>query len=715
MNLFLNKNSSNNNNKYNLYDTLDTELNENILDDKFFDTIYKNFRKRNISQRKSFENEKVFLSKEIETFRSNVYSQLLNEYSNIKIKPNITFTKLSYFMKFQKEKNFKIINCDKNVGNAILSNELYRSSVMEFLEKDITFSKITENPLYKTVNLIQTEINSLWENGHISTKLKRCLLSNILESRLGSFRLLAKLHKPKFSWRPIVNCKNHPNSKICLILDLLFKPIMMKTETYIKDSQNLIQKVKDVFFEKRPHLYSLDIVSLYTSIRKNHATRIITEFINEIGLNSFHMDIVALNKLLEIMFSTNVFKFEESFYRQEEGFPMGCICGPSAATIFVYILERKWCIIEKPLVYFRFIDDTFMALENQLNIKDFQKYFVYLEFTENTGNEINFLDLNISYDTVTNKLKFSVYIKPTNSFNYLRKNSDHAVHVFKGIPNNLFIRNRKICSYYSDYISICKIYIDRLIKLGHKRTSLIKLCKSIGHIDRNSLLPYKENINKFFSPELKNILYFDTFNFNLNIKSIIYNKFKQIFNENNYKLIYIQKNKCNINNAFVHNQKISIIKKYRTKKCLEKNCKACKYIYTHYYFKLDKHNDVKIKLMNNTSCNTKNLIYVIICNRCNLFYVGETAKSLKERTSQHINHILNFVPYRKYENKEVARHFRSKGHKINDFKIFGFKSDLESDEIRKNMEQDLINKLNTNKIRCINKIVSKRSKKFIFK
>jgi hypothetical protein len=61
MNLFLNKNSSNNNNNYNLYDTLDTELNENILDDKFFDTIYKNFWKRNISQRKSFENEKVFL------------------------------------------------------------------------------------------------------------------------------------------------------------------------------------------------------------------------------------------------------------------------------------------------------------------------------------------------------------------------------------------------------------------------------------------------------------------------------------------------------------------------------------------------------------------------------------------------------------------------------------------------------------------------------
>jgi len=96
--------------------------------------------------------------------------------------------------------------------------------------------------------LFLSKMKSLW---HISEKLKKCLLSNISESKLGSFRLLAKLHKPKFSWRPIVNCKNHPNSKICLILSLLLKPIVMKTGTYIKDSQNLIQKLKDLVFEKK--------------------------------------------------------------------------------------------------------------------------------------------------------------------------------------------------------------------------------------------------------------------------------------------------------------------------------------------------------------------------------------------------------------------------------------------------------------------------------
>ena len=80
-----------------------------VLNDKYFDLIYKNFRKRNISSKK-IDNEKIFITKEIDNFRSNIYSQLLNNYSKIKIKPNITFTQLKYFMKFQKENHNRTIN-----------------------------------------------------------------------------------------------------------------------------------------------------------------------------------------------------------------------------------------------------------------------------------------------------------------------------------------------------------------------------------------------------------------------------------------------------------------------------------------------------------------------------------------------------------------------------------------------------------------------------
>ena len=59
--------------------------------------------------------------------------------------------------------------------------------------------------------------------------------------KAGSLRLSAKIHKESFSWRPIINLKDHPTNKICKMLDFLFKPLVYESETYLKDSQNLLQ------------------------------------------------------------------------------------------------------------------------------------------------------------------------------------------------------------------------------------------------------------------------------------------------------------------------------------------------------------------------------------------------------------------------------------------------------------------------------------------
>ncbi len=134
------------------------------------------------------------------------------------------------------------------------------------------------------MNFINIKTQNLCNNGHITDKLSKHLLYNINNSKLGSFRLLAKLHKPIFSWRPIVNCKDHPNSRICFVIDYILKLIVIKTETYLRDSQNLIQKIKDLYFEEEPYLYSLDIVSLYTNI--NQGSILIKLSI----LNFFHLD-----------------------------------------------------------------------------------------------------------------------------------------------------------------------------------------------------------------------------------------------------------------------------------------------------------------------------------------------------------------------------------------------------------------------------------------
>jgi hypothetical protein len=74
---------------------------------------------------------------------------------------------------------------------------------------------------------------------------------------------------------------------------------------------------------------------------------------------------------------------------------------------------------------------------------------------------------------------------------------------------------------------------------------------------------------------------------------------------------------------------------------------------------------------------------------------------------QHIYNILKFIPYKKYEYKEVAKHFITKSQKLSDFKVL--RKDLENNEIRKNLVMNLVNRLKINRKRYINKISSKRN------
>ena len=45
--------------------------------------------------------------------------------------------------------------------------------------------------------------------------------------------------------------------------------------------------------------------------------------------------------------------------------------------------------------------------------------------------------------------------------------------------------------------------------------------------------------------------------------------------------------------------------------------------------------DVTLSITSHIACNTKNVIYMVQCNRCNLQYIGETKRRLKDRFNEH--------------------------------------------------------------------------------
>ena len=124
---------------------------------------------------------------------------------------------------------------------------------------------------------------------------------------------------------------------------------------------------------------SCDFESLYTNIKPNHAVNILTEFISEFLNNNDFITPLGFKTLLEIIFNNNTFKFDNMFFQQIIGVPMGCKCGPSVANLFLYLIERSWLNTNSPLVYARFIDDIFYASSSKLDIISFQNHFGYLK------------------------------------------------------------------------------------------------------------------------------------------------------------------------------------------------------------------------------------------------------------------------------------------------------------------------------------------------
>ena len=104
---------------------------------------------------------------------------------------------------------------------------------------------------------------------------------------------MPKVHKEKFSVRPIMNFRVHFTSYLCLLVDLIRRPFVLKCSFYLKDSTQLLQVAKDYC-----ELVSGDFDSLYSKINLLDALNLICEFIRD--FNSEHMVINAFRSILKI-------------------------------------------------------------------------------------------------------------------------------------------------------------------------------------------------------------------------------------------------------------------------------------------------------------------------------------------------------------------------------------------------------------------------------
>ena len=103
----------------------------------------------------------------------------------------------------------------------------------------------------------------------------------------------------------------------------------------------------------------------------------------------------------------------------------------------------------KPYLWWRYIDDIFFLWEHgEEKLKGFIEYLnekhPTIKFTaEWSKTSINFLDVTVSL--VGGNITTDLYVKPTDSHQYLHSSSCHPYHCKKGIPYSQALHLNRIC------------------------------------------------------------------------------------------------------------------------------------------------------------------------------------------------------------------------------------------------------------------------------
>ena len=96
-------------------------------------------------------------------------------------------------------------------------------------------------------------------------------------------------------------------------------------------------------------------------------------------------------------------------------------------------------------------------------------------------------------------------------------------------------------------------------------------------------------------------------------------------------------------------------------------------------------------IKSHVTCTTFNVIYMIQCRLCNLQYIGETKRRLKDRFNEHRRPVLN--PTSNYISTAVSEHFLSSNHSDTHMLLIPIeKLNDKRDSFRKAREAHIIHK-----------------------
>ena len=191
---------------------------------------------------------------------------------------------------------------------------------------------------------------------------------------------------------------------------------------------------------------------------------------------------------------------------------------PAYATIFMAALEETFLseCDNKPEAWWRYIDDIFIIWKHREDslgqfLEKLNSFHPTIKFTSHWSKQsVNFLDVQVSVDN--GYLKTDLYIKPTDTHQFLHPSSCHPYHCKKAIPYSQALRFNRICSDDDDFEGRCDDLKSWLTGRGYKSELVDEQIFKACDFSRDELLDkeprakeYKLTFNTTYHPSFSNI------------------------------------------------------------------------------------------------------------------------------------------------------------------------------------------------------------------
>ena len=231
---------------------------------------------------------------------------------------------------------------------------------------------------------------------------------------------------------------------------------MQKGKSYIKDSNDFINKIRDISsITEGSLLVTADVVGLYLSIPHELGLEALKKALDNREVKPIPTK--DLVNMAEFVLKNNYFEFNGECKQQISGTAIGTKFAPPNACIFMDQVETQFLQRQQfqPFVWFRYIDDIFFIWTHgeehlELFLNNLNKFHPNLKFTyESSEKNVAFLDLNVKLSN--GSITTNLHIKPTDRHQYLHFSSAHPDHTKRSIVYSQALRVSRICSFEKDF------------------------------------------------------------------------------------------------------------------------------------------------------------------------------------------------------------------------------------------------------------------------